>query len=253
MEAEGRAGGDLARAIAAEGRAAIPRRHPREPHASAKAARREGGAALARLGDRRGLGSEDQGAASENDATLAQKLGQLQPFYSCIPTRMRGPTCIFWAGLTPFSLKVPYERRAARGQDRHERESVDHRWGGGTAGPGEVPVWSRCCFVRPLIRFTPRLRRYSVPLCLNRQRGRTPGPGPAAGEALLIAEGGGACRAWSSPAPHALAPSNSRARSALAGRAGAARFRPGLLREGHPVIFSRPMLAYTENPYRDRK
>ena len=30
-------------------------------------------------------------------------LGQLQPFPSRIPTGMRGPTCIFWANLTPFS------------------------------------------------------------------------------------------------------------------------------------------------------
>ena len=36
---------------------------------------------------------------------LAQKLGQLQPFYRCIPAGMHGPTCIFWANLTPFSLK----------------------------------------------------------------------------------------------------------------------------------------------------
>jgi hypothetical protein len=26
-------------------------------------------------------------------------------FYSCIPTRMHGPTCIFWANLRPFSLE----------------------------------------------------------------------------------------------------------------------------------------------------
>jgi hypothetical protein len=26
--------------------------------------------------------------------------------YSCIPTGMDGPTCTFWANLTPFSLKV---------------------------------------------------------------------------------------------------------------------------------------------------
>ena len=42
---------------------------------------------------------------SENDAVSAQKSGQLQPFYRCIPTGMHGPTCIFWANLTPFSLQ----------------------------------------------------------------------------------------------------------------------------------------------------
>jgi hypothetical protein len=37
---------------------------------------------------------------------LAQKLGQLQPFCSCIPTGMHGPTCIVWANLnsTPSSI-----------------------------------------------------------------------------------------------------------------------------------------------------
>ena len=29
----------------------------------------------------------------------------LYTFYSCLPTGRRGPTCIFWADLTPFSLK----------------------------------------------------------------------------------------------------------------------------------------------------
>jgi hypothetical protein len=44
---------------------------------------------------------------SEKDVRLAQKLGQLQPFLAvqCIPTGMHGPTCIFWANLTHFSLK----------------------------------------------------------------------------------------------------------------------------------------------------
>jgi hypothetical protein len=42
---------------------------------------------------------------SEKHAKLAQKLGQLQPFYSCTPTGIHGPTCIFWAiNLTCFSL-----------------------------------------------------------------------------------------------------------------------------------------------------
>ena len=35
---------------------------------------------------------------------MAKKLGQLHPFYSCIPTGIHGPTCFFWANLTPFSL-----------------------------------------------------------------------------------------------------------------------------------------------------
>ena len=43
--------------------------------------------------------------AGEKDAKLAQKLGQPQLFCSCrSPTGMHGPTCTFWANLTPFSL-----------------------------------------------------------------------------------------------------------------------------------------------------
>jgi hypothetical protein len=41
---------------------------------------------------------------SVKDAKLAQKLGETSVFSSCIPAGMHGPTCIFWANLTPFSL-----------------------------------------------------------------------------------------------------------------------------------------------------
>ena len=34
-----------------------------------------------------------------------RKFSQLQPFYSCI-LACQGPTCIFWANLTPFSLQL---------------------------------------------------------------------------------------------------------------------------------------------------
>jgi hypothetical protein len=43
---------------------------------------------------------------SEKEAKLAQKLGQLQPFNSCIPTGIHGPTSIFWANLTTFTLRM---------------------------------------------------------------------------------------------------------------------------------------------------
>jgi hypothetical protein len=33
-------------------------------------------------------------------------VGPTSAFSSCIPTGMRGPTRIFWANLTPFSLTV---------------------------------------------------------------------------------------------------------------------------------------------------
>jgi hypothetical protein len=34
------------------------------------------------------------------------EVGPTSVFYSCIPTGMHGPTCIFWADLTPFSLET---------------------------------------------------------------------------------------------------------------------------------------------------
>jgi hypothetical protein len=52
------------------------------------------------------------GGPSKKDAKSVQKLGQLQPFCSCIPTGMYGPTCIFLPNLTPFLLQsfALYER-----------------------------------------------------------------------------------------------------------------------------------------------
>jgi hypothetical protein len=41
----------------------------------------------------------------EKDIKLAQKLGQLQPFLAVFRTGMHGPTCVFWANLTPLSLQ----------------------------------------------------------------------------------------------------------------------------------------------------
>ena len=49
--------------------------------------------------------SSDEFPSSERDGTLAQKLGQLQSFIAVSPTGKHGPTCIFWASLTPFLLQ----------------------------------------------------------------------------------------------------------------------------------------------------
>jgi hypothetical protein len=54
---------------------------------------------------------------ARKDAKSAQKLGQLQSFmafYSCIPTEMHGPTCVFWANLTPFSPSCASDGMRAR-------------------------------------------------------------------------------------------------------------------------------------------
>jgi hypothetical protein len=51
-------------------------------------------------------GIENWGAGFQvrNNAKLAQKLGQLQPF-TAVLTGMHGPTCIFWANLTSVALQ----------------------------------------------------------------------------------------------------------------------------------------------------
>ena len=76
--------------------------------ASPRSGERDAGLLALRLGGHAGRGD----AQGEKGATLAQKLGQRQPFYSRIPTGMYGPTCISWANLTPFSLRRcgPLER-----------------------------------------------------------------------------------------------------------------------------------------------
>ena len=53
-----------------------------------------------------------------------RKFGQLQPFHGCTRTGMHGPTSIFWANLTPFSLAVPAH---ADGLDTAGRARCDGR------------------------------------------------------------------------------------------------------------------------------
>ena len=36
-------------------------------------------------------------------------MGQLQSFTAVFPQELHGPTCVFWANLTPFSLKVDHK------------------------------------------------------------------------------------------------------------------------------------------------
>ena len=65
-------------------------------------------------------------------------MGQLDAFYSCIPTGVRGPTYIFWADLKPFSLQDVSLRR--EGKKPAHRGTLEER--------GEVDFksidWIRC-------------------------------------------------------------------------------------------------------------
>jgi hypothetical protein len=45
--------------------------------------------------------------------------------FSCVPTGMHGPTCIFWANLTPFAL--PAAQRAREPAERLPRQDPDRR------------------------------------------------------------------------------------------------------------------------------
>jgi hypothetical protein len=107
---------------------------------------------------------------SEQDAVSAQKLGQLHPFIAVFPQKCtHGPTCIFWANLTPFSLQP------SRAADRHARAELPD--GALRAGAcGSTRTRSHCRFVLQLIHCITDLLRDSVPLFLKRQCDRTPGP-----------------------------------------------------------------------------
>ena len=58
---------------------------------------------------------------------LAQKLGPTSVFYCCIPAGMHGPTCIFWADLTPFLPKAPTLLRDVK-RARAPHRSGDSWW-----------------------------------------------------------------------------------------------------------------------------
>ena len=60
--------------------------------------------------------------AGEKDAEFAQKLGQLQPFVAVLPQELHGPTCIFWANLTPFSLQLAAELARRQAEDVQQLE-----------------------------------------------------------------------------------------------------------------------------------
>ena len=52
---------------------------------------------------------------------VGPEVGPTSAFYTCTPTGMHGPACIFWANLTPFSLQRDSVHRAARAGDRCRR------------------------------------------------------------------------------------------------------------------------------------
>ena len=75
--------------------------------------------------------------ASKKDACGVAEAGPTSAFYSCIPTGMCGPTCIFWATLTHSSLlgqrrlpERPDGPLAPPASSRHVRRGDD----GGTSG-----------------------------------------------------------------------------------------------------------------------
>jgi hypothetical protein len=53
------------------------------------------------------MGSACARRASERDANSGPEVGPTSAFYSCVPTGTHGPTGIFFANITPFSLQAP--------------------------------------------------------------------------------------------------------------------------------------------------
>jgi hypothetical protein len=75
----------------------------------------------------RGLVDVLQRPTSEEDTELAQKLGQRQPFIA-VPTGMHGPTCVYFANLTSFSMQHPYYQDTTRSHDAEgELDNVDQK------------------------------------------------------------------------------------------------------------------------------
>jgi hypothetical protein len=56
-------------------------------------------------------------------------------FYSCIRTGMHRPTCMFWANLTPFSMR---QVRRAQGCEQARRRDADRGDGGRAHRPGAL-------------------------------------------------------------------------------------------------------------------
>ena len=96
----------LGRAAAAGGSGAV---QPRALHAGAGRARRGRSPPICPQCESRQVGSE---------------VGPTSAFNRCIPTGVRGRTCIFWANLTPFSLAAP---RLATPPSRARTATVRHR------------------------------------------------------------------------------------------------------------------------------
>ena len=88
--------------------------------------------------------------ASEEDAKLAQKLGQLQPSMAVFSHECVGPTGIVWANLTPFSVSLAAQPSEPPGR---EVSPLAHR-----DLYGDSPVrafcvlFSRCVFLRVGLR-----------------------------------------------------------------------------------------------------
>ena len=74
--------------------------------------------------------------------SLPRSWANFSPFYRCIPMGMHGPTCIFWANLTPFSLarRTRYLSRRHRSRTMYDRMSMP--WCGcqGTSKPASVSL-----------------------------------------------------------------------------------------------------------------
>jgi hypothetical protein len=69
-----------------------------------------------RLRDAPGLRFTGDTAAGVRNTPSWPRSGPTSAFFSCIPTRTHGPTCVFWANLTPFSLGGAAARGRAAGR-----------------------------------------------------------------------------------------------------------------------------------------
>ena len=91
------------------------RRFPARAVRLAHAGRRGDGATAAAAGRHfaRGGGGRSARRRRRRRAAGGTARPVARAFYSCTPTGMHGPVCIFWGNLTPFSLQRPRPRHDA--------------------------------------------------------------------------------------------------------------------------------------------
>ena len=97
---------------------------------------------------------------------VGPEVGQTSAFYSCIPTRVHGPTCVFWANLTPFSLRGPDVLEGATGLRLGAPQRVDPAPPALRPGRGRRRRLGAASRPRAAARLAPNVKVICAPPCM---------------------------------------------------------------------------------------